>query len=164
MALTTQLDLKLSAGYTLALDLVTKAANLNQTIARTLDSGTGINAADVIFTDTRSTAATDSLDMNGGGLLDNLGNAWAPARLKLIMVVASTLNTTNALLRRPAANGVPFLTAAGDEIPIHPGGIALILAPSAAGYVVTAGTGDLIDVVAASGTVAYDVYLIGASA
>lgn len=164
MALTTQLDLKLSAGYVLALDLVTKAANLNQTIARTLATGTGLEQADVIFSDTRSTSGTDSLDMVGGSLLDNLGNTWAPARLKAILVVASTLNTTNVLLRRPASNGVPFLTAAGDEIPIHPGGIALIWAPSAAGYVVTAGTGDLIDVVAASGTVAYDIYLIGASA
>lgn len=164
MALTTSLTIQLNAAYTLALDLVTKSANLVKTIASDLATGTGLAQADVIFTDTRSTSGTDSLDMVGGGLLDNLGNTWAPARLKAILVVASSANAANVLLRRPASNGVPFLTAAGDEIPIHPGGMALIWAPSAAGYVVTAGTGDLIDVVAASGTVAYDIYLIGASA
>jgi hypothetical protein len=104
--------------------------------------------ADVIFSDTRSTAGTDSLDMVGGGLLDNLGNVWAPARIKGIIVFAAAANPGNVLLRRPAANGVPFMTAAGDEIPIHPGGVAVIWAPSAAGYVVTAATADLIDLAA----------------
>lgn len=164
MALATSLTIQLNSTYTLALDLVTKTANLVKTIAGELTTGTGLGQADVIFTDTRSTSGTDSLDMAGGGLLDNLGNAWAPARIKLILVVAASANAANVLLRRPAANGVPFLTAAADEIPIHPGGIALIYAPSAAGYAVTAGTADLIDVVSASGTVAYDIYIIGASA
>jgi hypothetical protein len=164
MALTTTLTIQLTAGYTLALDLVTKQANLNQNIPRTLDTGTGLAQADVIFSDSRTTAGTDSLDMVGGGLLDNLGNVWAPARIKGIVVVTPTTNPGNVLLRRPAANGVPFMTAAADEVPIHPGGIFLLWAPSAAGYVVTAGTADLIDLAASAGTVAYDIYIIGASA
>lgn len=164
MALTTTLTIQLTAGYTLALDLVTKQANLNQNIPRTLDSGTGLAQADVIFSDTRSTAGTDSLDMVGGGLLDNLGNVWAPARIKGIVVVTPTTNPGNVLLRRPAANGVPFFTAAGDEVPIHPGGIFVLWCPSAAGYVVTAATADLIDLAASAGTVSFDIYIIGASA
>ena len=138
MALTTSLTVAISASYSLALDLVTKTANLIKSIPLTLDTGTGLGQADVIFSDTRSTAATDSLDMVGGGLLDNLGNVWAPARIKGIIVVAAAANPGNVLLRRPAANGVPFMTAAADEIPIHPGGMVIIWAPSAAGYVVTA--------------------------
>lgn len=164
MSLTTTLTVALTAGYSLALDLVTKLANLNQTIPRTLDTGTGLAQADVIFSDTRSTAGTDSLDMVGGGLLDNLGNVWAPARIKAIIVVAPATNPGNVLLRRPAANGVPFFTAASDEVPIHPGGVFVLWAPSAAGYVVTAGTGDLIDLAASAGTVSYDIYIVGASA
>lgn len=164
MALTTTLNIALSSSYTLALDLVTKTANLVKNIPFQLDNGTGLAQADVIFSDTRSTAATDSLDMVGGGLLDNLGNAWAPARIKAIIVVASASNTGNVLLRRPAANGVPFFTAAADEVPIHPGGMFILWAPSSAGYVVTAGTGDLIDLAAGAGTVTYDIYIIGASA
>lgn len=164
MALTSTITVQINSTYTLALDLVSKTANLVKSPFVQLDSGTGLGQADVVFSDTRSTAGTDSLDMVGGGLLDNLGNVWAPARIKAIIVVAAAANTGNVLLRRPAANGVPFLTAAADEAPIHPGGIFVLVAPSAAGYVVTAGTGDLIDLAASAGTVIFDIYLIGASA
>jgi hypothetical protein len=164
MALTTTVSIQISASQTLALDLVTKRADLVKTVPLSLDTGTGLSQADVIFSDTRSTAGTDSLDMAGGGLLDNLGQTWAPARIKGIIVVAAAANPGNVLLRRPAANGVPFMTAAADEIPIHPGGVAVIWAPSAAGYPVTAGTADLIDIAASAGTVTYDIYIIGASA
>jgi len=164
MSLTTTVSIQISASQTLALDLVTKRADLVKTVPLSLDTGTGLGQADVIFSDTRSTAGTDSLDMIGGGLLDNLGQTWAPARIKGIIVVAAAANTGNVLLRRPAANGVPFMTAAADEIPIHPGGVAVIWAPSAAGYACTAGTADLIDLAASAGTVTYDIYIIGASA
>lgn len=164
MALVTTVTLQISSTYSLALDLVTKSAVLIKSPFVQLDSGTGLGQADVIFSDTRSTAATDSLDMIGGGLLDNLGNVWAPARIKAIIVVAAAANPGNVLLRRPAANGVPFFTAAADEAPIHPGGIFVLIAPSAAGYPVTTATADLIDLAAGAGTVTYDIYLIGASA
>jgi len=164
MALTITITVQINSTYTLALDLVNKTANLVKSPFVQLDTGTGLGQADVIFSDTRSTAATDSLDMVGGGLLDNLGNVWAPARIKAIIVIAAAANTGNILLRRPAANGVPFFTAASDEVPIHPGGVFVLVAPSAAGYVVTTGTGDLIDLAASAGTVTYDIYLIGASA
>lgn len=163
MSLVSTITVQISSTYSLALDLVTKTANLIKAPSVQLDSGTGAGQADVIFSDTRSTAGTDSLDMVGGGLLDNLGNVWAPARIKGIIVVAAAANPGNVLLRRPAANGVPFFTAAADEVPIHPGGIFVLMAPSAAGYVVTAATGDLIDLAASAGTVSYDVYLIGGS-
>lgn len=164
MALTTSITIQISASQSLVLDLTTRTANLVKNPAVAMDTGTGLNQADVIFSDTRSTAGTDSLDMVGGGLLDNLGQTWAPARIKGIIVVAAAANPGNVLLRRPASNGVPFFTAAADEVPIHPGGIFVLLAPSAAGYVVTAGTGDLIDLAASAGTVTYDIYIIGASA
>lgn len=165
MSLATSVNVIISASYSLALDLVTKNATLSKTYPLALDTGTGLSQADVIFSDTRSTAATDSLDMVGGGLLDNLGNVWAPARIKGLIVVAAAANTGNVLLRRPAAaTGVPFFTAAGDEVPIHPGGMVIVWAPSAAGYVVTASTGDIIEVAASAGTVTYDIIIIGASA
>lgn len=164
MALTSTITIQIASTYSLALDLVSKTANLIKNPSVQLDSGTGLGQADVIFSDTRSTAGTDSLDMIGGGLLDNLGNVWAPARIKGIIVVAAAANTGNVLFRRPATNGVPFFTAAADEVPIHPGGIVVILAPSAAGYVVTTATADLIELAASAGTVTYDIYIIGASA
>jgi hypothetical protein len=48
---------------------------------------------------------------------------------------------------------------------VRPGGLAVLAAPDATAYVVTAGTGDLIDIVnTAAGNVAPEIYLIGASA
>lgn len=163
MSLISTITVQIASTYSLALDLVTKTANLIKNPSVQLDSGTGAGQADVIFSDTRSTAGTDSLDMVGGGLLDNLGNVWAPARIKAIIVVAAAANPGNVLLRRPAANGVQFFTAVSDEVPIHPGGIFVLVAPSAAGYPVTAATADLIDLAASAGTVTYDIYLIGGS-
>ena len=164
MALTTDVQVSISGVYTLALDLVTKSANLAKNYALHLDTGTGLSQGDVIFSDQRTMSGLDSLDMTGGGLLDNLGNTWAPARIKGIFVFAAVANSANVLLRRPATNGVPWLTAAGDEIIIVPGGFAMVWAPSAAGFAVTAGTGDLIDLAPASGTLIYDIIIIGASA
>lgn len=165
MPLTSNITASIYAGATSALDLVTKQAILGpKSYSVDLATGTGLGQADVVFSDTRSTAATDSLDMVGGGLLDNLGNVWAPARIKAIIVSAAAANTGNVLLRRPAANGVPFMSAVSDEIPIHPGGLVVIVAPSAAGYPVTAATADLIDLAASAGTVTYDIIIIGASA
>ena len=164
MALTTSITVTISASASAALDLVNKVSNLLKTYPLSMDSGVGMNQADVIFSDTRSMSAPDSLDMVGGGLLDNLGQVWAPARIKAIIVAAAAANTGNVLLSRPASNGVPFMSAAGDEIPIHPGGMALIWAPSAAGFVVTAATADLILLTPSAGTLTYDIIIIGASA
>jgi hypothetical protein len=165
MAMTSNIGVTISASQTAALDLVSKVANLLKTYNIALDTGTGLGQADVCFSDTRTTAGTDSLDLAGGGLLDNVGAVFAPARVKVVFVFAAVANTTNVLFRRPAgATGVPIFSAVADEIPIHPGGMALIGSTSAAGYPVTAGTGDIIEVAAASGTVTYDIIIIGASA
>jgi hypothetical protein len=75
MPLTTLVSIQIAASQTAALDLVNKRADLLKQITLALDTGTGLAQADVIFSDTRSTAATDSLDMVGGGLLDNLATS-----------------------------------------------------------------------------------------
>src|SRR4030095_15480680 len=103
MSLSTAIAFQISASQSAALDLVTKVANLVKTYSLAMDTGTGLSQADVIFSDTRTTAGTDSLDLAGGGLLDNLGAAFAPARVKGVLVFAAAANTTNVLLRRPAA-------------------------------------------------------------
>jgi hypothetical protein len=67
---------------------------------------------------------------------------------------------------RPAANGVPFMLAAGDGVALPPGGTFLWVAPTAAGVAVTAATADLIDIVnsGAGTSVTYDIVIVGASA
>lgn len=167
MALSTQVNTALVAQLTTALDLVTASAPLSYSKAYSLASGTGANQADKIWSDTRTIAAsgTDSLDL-AGSLTDALGAAFTPARIKGLLVAAASGNTNNVNVTRPASNGVPLFLAAGDGIPVRPGGVFLWVAPDVTGVAVTGGTGDLIDIVNSAGgsTVTYDVVILGASA
>ena len=156
---------QLAADLTSALDLTTVSAPAN--IARQINfvDGAGAGAANRIWTDSRSIAAsgTDSIDL-AGSLTDPFGAALTFARIKGVIIAASPGNTNNVLVTRPASNAVPLLSAAAN-IPVKPGGLFVWLDPSAAGVVVTAGTGDLLDLVnsGAGSSVAYDIAIIGAA-
>ena len=131
--------------------------------------GAGAAAANLVFADRRQIAAsgTDSLDLNGGGLLDPQRNTLVFARIKALWVRALSTNNAanNVVVTRPASNGVPLFTAAGDSVALAPGEIFTWSSPTATGRVVTAGTGDLIDFVNSAGTntVDYEVVILGAA-
>jgi len=168
MALDTRFELKVLANPTSPLDLATIGAPLNISKVIALLSGVGSGQADKIFADTRTVAAstTDSLDVaTGGGLTDLLGVALALVKVKAIYIAAAAANTNNVVWTRPAANGVPLFSAAGDALPILPGGVELWIAPGA-GVTVTAATADLIDMVnsGAGTSVTYDIVIVGTSA
>lgn len=167
MALDTTIEIRFSGALTTVLDMGTATVSHDQGERLTWGTGVGANQADVLWSDERTvgSGATDSLDV-AGALTGLLGGTLTLARVKAIRVrnsnVAGTPNTTNISLTRPATNGVPIFTAAGDAIPIHPGGSVTIVAPSASGYVVTPATGDLIDIVNAAGAPAtYRIEIIG---
>lgn len=166
MALTSELLVRAICTETVAGDLQTASAPLSLSQRIRLATGTGSSQADLMFTDTRTISAsgTEDLDLKGS-LLTPLGQAFTPAKLKAIIVVAASGNTNNVNVTRSSSNGVPFLGAAGDLVPVLPGGVFAWVAPGA-GVTVTAGTGDLITVAnSSSGTsVTYDVVLIGTSA
>lgn len=134
-----------------------------------LRNGTANLQADKIFQDSASIAAsgTTSLDLVGGGLVDPLGTTLAFAKVKALAVRARDTNNVanNVEVTRPASNGVPIFKAAGDAVPLHPGGLYLTTWPGA-GIAVTADTGDLINLVNSAGTnaVDYDIVIIGTSA
>lgn len=168
MALDSKFTLNISAALTKALDLLTSEGKLAIQKVITLTSGTGANQADKVFSDTRTIAAsgTDSLDLAGGGLLDALGDAFGPARIKAVYVFAASANTNNVNFTRPATNGVPLFLAVSSGLPVRPGGVLIWIAPDATGVAVTAATADLIDLVNSAGgtSVTYDILIIGASA
>jgi hypothetical protein len=97
----------------------------------------------------------------GGQLTGPFGTTLTFARIKGLLFKAAAANTNNVLVSRPASNGVPWLSAAGDRSSIKPGGLFLWVAPDATGIAVTATTGDLITVTNSGGTtgVTYDVVI-----
>jgi hypothetical protein len=164
MPLDTRLLLQLAADLTSSLDLTTVSAPLSFARQLTTADGAGAGQANRIWSDSRTIAgsATDSLDL-AGSLTDPFGAALTFARIKGLIVAAPLANTTDVRITRPASNAVPLLSAAG-YIPVKPGGLFVWFDPSAAGVVVTAGTGDLLDMVNSGATAAtYDVVIIGAA-
>ena len=135
----------------------------------TMLTGVVIDQADKLYYDKPTIAGSTTLTLDwatGGGLVDVHGDALALARLKLLIVNSDLAVCPNVInVVRPASNGTPIFLAAGDGMPVRPGGGLLWWAPDATGVVVTAATGDLTDFVnTAAGNVQPDIYAIGASA
>jgi hypothetical protein len=166
MALSVRTLLQIVASLTSAQDLTTPSAPFSLGRQINFTDGAGVGQANQIWADkgTISASATNTLDL-AGSLSDAFGVSLSFARIKLLYLAAAPGNVNSINLVRPASNGVPLLLAAGDGIPVVPGGAILWVAPTAAGVPVTAGTGDLIDLVNAGGgsSVAYDITIIGAA-
>lgn len=163
----TRVSVSLAASQTKPDDLSVPQDVVDYLKALSFADGAGAGAANLMFHDQRTVAAsaTDTLDL-AGTLADKFGQTLTFARIKAVLVVAAAANTNNVQVSQPAANGVPgVFLAAGDGISVQPGGAFLWVAPSAAGAVVTAGTGDLLTVTnsAAGTSVTYDVLILGAA-
>jgi hypothetical protein len=149
------------------LDLQLASSPLTYAQSLGLSTGVGINQADKLFSDHRTIApsGTDDLDL-AGVLVDPLGATISMARLKGIIVKAAVANTNNVVM---GVGSNPITTILGGTTPtlnIRPGGVLVLFAPDAVGYVVTAATADILRFAnsGAGTSVDYDVILIGASA
>lgn len=165
---TTRVAVEVSSSHIKSLDLGDATFPIALTQAITLLNGTGAGQADLIFTDTRtlSASASESLDL-AGSLTDAYGATMTFARIKAVIVAAASGNTNDVQVTRPASNGVPLFLAAGDGLPVRPGGFIVPLAcTDATAIPVTAGTGDLLTFTNSAGStsVTYTVIIIGASA
>lgn len=161
--ITAQID----AVYRNVLDLGTPTDSFLKKTKIELAEGTGANSADRMFHDQRTIAASGTEDLDlAGSLSGPFGNTLTYVELRAILISASSSNTNNVRVTRPASNGVPLFLAASDGIDIPPGGVFLWSCPADGKVTVTAGTGDLITVAnSSSGTsVTYDVVIIGTSA
>jgi len=166
MSLTTNLGISLAAIQRNVLDFATAEFPLSKGWQLALASGVVIDAADVLYSDqlTITTGATVDLDLAAGGLLDAFGAAFAPVKVKMVLLVAAAANTT-IVTAFGDANSVPILSAAATTVALKPGGIFLFADPSLAGVAVTAATGDIIQLANAAGASAVvDVVIIGTSA
>lgn len=166
MAFRLQSAFELEAEVTSPLDLSTPTNVVRLARQMNFAQGAGAGQADMIWSDQRTIAAsgTDALDL-AGVLAGPFGGTLTFARIKMLLVVAALGNTNNVNVVMPASNGVPLFLAAADGIAVKPGGMLLWHDPSAAGVAVTAGTGDLLNIVNSGGGtgVTYDIHLVGAS-
>lgn len=167
----TKIGVTLQATLSSALDLgtVTFPTNLSRGVA--FDSGTGAGQVDKIWTDTRSIALSSTEDLDLAGVLtDAFGAVITFARIKAILIAASSSNTNNVIIGGVASglSAGPLLPQATGTLTIRPGGGVGIWCGSAdaTGYVVTATSADLLHVAnsGAGTSVVYDIAIIGCSA
>lgn len=166
MAFNFRANWQLDSELTSPLDLSTPTSVLRLARQIAFSEGAGAGAANMIWHDQRTIAAsaTDSIDL-AGSLAGPFGTTLTFARIKMLLVLAATGNTNNVNVVRDGSAGVPLFLATGDGIPVKPGGMFWWYDPSAAGVAVTATTADLINLVnSSSGTsVTADIVIVGAS-
>lgn len=147
-------------------------ATPQQTFARRaverLTTGTSADQADLVFSDTRTLAASASENLDlAGGLTDAFGATLTFVEVVAILVIAADANTNNVVVGGAASNAFtgPFGDAT-DTVAVKPGGVAFFIAPGNPAFPVAAATGDILKVAnSGAGTpVTYDLIIIGRSA
>jgi hypothetical protein len=163
MALTTEVSARVKASLVTSLDLKSARSDLDLTISMLLASGVAIDQADEIWDDERSLATGANEDLDFAGILTNaFGQTVTLVKLKLLIFIAGSTNTTNLTIGPKSSNGLPFLAGTTPTFVLKPKGVFLLFDPSLAGITVTAGTGDLINVLNSAGaTATYRVIAVG---
>lgn len=130
-------------------------------------NGTGAGQFDLLWTDTRTLAASATEDLDLAGVLaDALGATLTMAEVVGILITAAAANT-NAVVVGDATAPVPLFGGTNPTISVKPGGVFLIAAPNAAGqFTVGAGSTDDLKIAnSSSGTsVTYTISILGRSA
>lgn len=157
------LKLTLDAVFGESIDVGTLKHNIEYSKQYSIGSGTGANQANQVFVDNRtiSGSSTDSLDL-AGSLSDAFGNTITFTAIKGIIIAAGA-NGDNLIVGGASTNAfVNWVSNSSDEIVIKPSGLFVHYDPSAAGYAVTASTGDILEIENADASSAtYDIVLIG---
>lgn len=145
-------------------DLGATSYNLNYNKSYSISNGTTADSANMIWTDTRTIAAsgTDDIDL-AGSIMDQFGDTITFTKIKGILVSASSSNTNLVLVGGGSNAFINWIGASGDIIKVRPGGTFALYANDSIGYAVTASTADILEIAnSSSGTsVTYDIALIG---
>jgi hypothetical protein len=157
----------IEAQHDSVLDLETVRSDYSKRNVNEFAAGTGNGQVDRKFTDKRTLAASANEDLDlAGSLVDAFGAVITFAKVRAIRIKAAPENTNNVVVKPAAANGFlgPF-GAAAHTLTLPPGGEVVLVAP-VAGWPVTAGTADLLNVAnsGAGTSVTYEVEILGASA
>lgn len=173
MALTTTVRANVAARQTptTALDLAPGAVvPHHKDVALSFASGVAAGQADLIFSDTRTLAASANEDLDlAGGLTGAFGLSLTFVKVKGILIAAASGNTNNVIVGGAASNAfVNWVGAATHTVVVRPGGFFMLGVGTGDlnAYGVTAVTGDLLRVANSGGTtsVTYDIVVFGTSA
>lgn len=148
-----------SLDYSIPLDEV------NKPLSQQFAPGTGSGQADLVYGPVKRTlagGANESLDLNGGGLLDAFGNALNFVKVRALVI--QNLSATKNLTIGNDANPFVFLGAGASTVPLAPAA-TLALANPGTGWTVTPGTGDKLKIANDAGDPCdYLIWIVGASA
>lgn len=169
MPLNSKLSIGITASLTKSLDLADGSVPLAKVYQAILSSGTAAGMADLVFHDTRTLTASANEDLDLAGVLtDAFGATLTFVKVKGLFVAAAAANTNNVVVGNAATNAWATLLNSTGTIQVRPGAFVGAFAgqADAAGYAVTAGTGDLLRVTngGAGTSVTYDIIVLGTSA
>lgn len=127
-----------------------------------LGSGTSDGQIDRVWSDEASYTTTPTdYDLVGSSVISELSGD-AVSLVEIVGIVIQNTSVAGNLLVGGDANAIPIFSAANDVIVIPPGGIFVWFAP--AGTALVAGTGDILQVAASTGTVTGKIAVFGRSA
>lgn len=160
----------IDTAQTSVLDDRTVSDSLSLTRKTDWTDGTGADQAEFQFHDERTlgTSANEVIDLAdaANALKDAYGNSMNLSAVKALIIHNKSGNGASMTVGPPASNGWVTAMAASDLITIPDGGTFCIEAPTAAGYAVTAATGDLFTITNLDGSNAllYSITIIGINA
>jgi len=132
-----------------------------------LTNGTGArDVASTVWHDIRSLSASsdESLDLSGS-ITDAFGDTLTFTIVRGLFVANLDESSANTVLEIGAGTNAfsSFLGSATDKVKVASGGVFCVWNPTAAGYAVTAGTGDVLKIANTSSDTAcsYQVVIIG---
>jgi len=138
---------------------------VSQSLSQQFAPGTGSEQADLVYGPVKHTlagGASVSLDLAGGGLVDDLGNVLVFAKVRAIVI--QNLSDTKILTVGNDANPLIFLGAAAHTAVLAPKG-KLALDNPVTGWAVTPDTGDKVKIANNAGDPAdCFVWIVGTSA
>lgn len=127
-------------------------------------NGTGANQANVEWAKRGSILSGASEDIDVAGVLeDSFGDVVTLARVKGLCIASLSTSAGSLIVGNGPNPFASWLAASNDAILLPAGGVIQLCNPSAEGYVVTAGTGDILRLTASGGDVDYDIGIIGAA-
>jgi hypothetical protein len=139
------------------------AHSVAQAVNQAFANGTAANQANQMFVDTRtvSGSSNDDLDLSGS-FVDELGATIAFTSIKGFLITSDAANGDVLNIGAGTNPFFSFFADSTDILKVHPGGTAMLVNPTAAGYAVTASTADILRIANADASSAtYTIYLIG---